>query len=209
MRKQLLRTTLTALMVAGLCIVISGCGASEDSAQHETQGRTPVQTQEIKASPDKHIWYAKDYRGMNLANVGYVSLAGDLRDSYGAANIKLIPICVDGTYVDASDQDALKEFVVIDQNVNPNTEMTLVFGLDEKGEEYDNLVSYSSIEDFVLLVEKIGGSDKKSIEIPMTEIVPSPDAETRYAKDYVGRNLASLDTCQWQETFETSTVRAT
>lgn len=127
---------------------------------------------------------------MNLANTGYVSLAEDLRDSYGAANFKLVPVCVDGTYVDVSDPDALKEFSVIEQNIKPNTEITLVFDLDEEGEEYENLVSCSSIDEIVLLVKKVNGSEQKAFDIPMTEITSCPDAKTRYAKDYVGRNLA-------------------
>lgn len=180
-----------AVIVIAMALVLTGCGTSNNSEQNNTQESSPAQTEEIKTSPDKHTWYVKDYRGMNLANTGYVSLGEDLRDSYGAANFKLVPVCVDGTYVDVSDPDALKEFSVIGQNIKPNTEITLVFSLDEEGEEYENLVSYSSIDEIVLLVKKVNGSELKAFDIPMTEINSSSDAETRYVKDYVGRNLAS------------------
>ncbi len=191
MKKRLASIFMAALMIVGICLGLTGCGANSGEEQSTSQENAGAGSEEIEASTDKHTFYAKDYRGMNLANAGYVSIGGDLRDSYGAANIKLVPVCVDGTYVDVSNQDALKEFTVIDQNVKPNTKISLVFDVDENGNEYDNLVSYSNIDEIVLLVKRVGSSDRKSFDIPMTAITPSPDAQTRYVKDYVGRNLAS------------------
>ena len=100
-------------------------------------------------------------------------------------------MCVDGSYVDVSSEEALEDYVVIGQNLEPNTEIRLAFELDENGEEYDNLVSSSSIDSIVLLVKRIGGSDTASFDIPLTEISPCPGPEVRYVQDYVGRNLAA------------------
>lgn len=105
--------------------------------------------------------------------------------------MKLVPVCVDGSYVDVSSEEALKGYVVIGQNLEPNTEIRLAFELDENGEEYDNLVSSSSIDAIVLLVKKTGGTDEASFEIPLTEIDTCPGPEVRHVQDYVGRNLAA------------------
>lgn len=184
-----------AAFACALCLALTGlAGCSGDQTEHGSDsgdGGSLSQQIAINQSPDKYTWYIKNYVGMNLANVGYVSLGGDLRDSYGAANIKVVPVSVDGSYVDASNAEALKEYVVISQNLKPNTEIKLEFDLDENGEEYDNLVSFSSSDDIVLLVRKVNDSGDTRIEIPLTEIAQSPNAEVRYVKDYVGRNLAA------------------
>lgn len=188
---RMLKMSLAVLMLVGVCLGVTACGTNGGDGQNGGQKGASSQKEEIKTSPDKYTWYVRDYQGMNLANAGYVSLGGGLLDSYGEENVKLVPVCVDGTYVDTSDEDALKEFSVVGQNVRPNTEIKLTFSKNEKGKEYDNLVSYSSIDDIVLLVKKVGGTETKSFDIPLTEIASCPDAETRYTKDYVGRNLAS------------------
>lgn len=188
---------LFAISACVLCLTLAGlagCSNGQDGQKPDSVGnvQAPSGQTTIKQSPDKYTWYIKNYVGMNLANVGYVSLGGDLRDSYGAANIKIVPVSTDGTYVDVSNEEALQEYTVTGQNLKPNTEVKLEFSLDENGEEYDNLVSCSSIDDIVLTVKKAGDSDNPKIDTPLTEIAQSPNAETRYAKDYVGRNLAAV-----------------
>lgn len=182
--------------VAAVCVLCAtlacatGC-AGQQEGQASAAGQSAPQQVAINQSPDKYTWYVKSYTGSNLANVGYVSLGGDLRDAYGASNVKLVPVCVDGSYVDVSSKEALKDYVVIGQNLKPNTEIRLAFELDENGEEYDNLVSSSSIDAIVLLVKKAGGADEASFEISLTEIGTCPGPEVRHVQDYVGRNLAA------------------
>lgn len=192
--KKKLRTLLPIIVACALCLALAGltgCDGSSGSNSKSNKEQASSEQITINQSPDKYTWYVKNYVGMNLANAGYISLGEDLRDSYGAANIKLIPISVDGSYVDVSNEEALKDYVVIDQNLNPNTEIKLEFELDENGDEYENLVSCSSSDDLVLLVKKTTGPSNAQFDIPLTEISQSPDAELRYTKDYIGRNLAA------------------
>ena len=185
----MLKKIVAVVCVGALACALAGCGGGQTGESAAEQNATEQVT--INQSPDKYTWYVKSYAGSNLANVGYISMGDDLRDSYGAANIQLIPISTDGSYVDVSSEEALKDYVVIGQNLEPNTEIKLEFDVDENGEEYDGLVSSSSIDCIVLLVKKAGGSDKASFDIPLTKINSCPGPETRYVQDYVGRNLAA------------------
>ena len=172
-----------------LCMIFSGlvgCGVQQGDRGSGAAGQVA-----IKQSPDKYTWYVKSYTGSNLANVGYISLAGDLRDTYGASNVKIVPVSVDGSYIDVSNEEALKEYAVISQNIKPNTEVKLEFDVDENGKESEYSVDSSSMDSIVLLVKKVGGSDKASFDIPLTEINACPGPEVRYVQDYVGRNLAA------------------
>lgn len=112
---------------------------------------------EITQSPDKHTAYIRNYVGKNLAIVGYESLAGDYRDSYGAGTVELKCVSEDGSYIDYSDQDVLKQYVITGQNIAPNTELTYVFSKKSDGTEYDNLVSSQSIEFITLNVKALTG----------------------------------------------------
>ena len=70
----------------------------------------------IKASPDKHTWYMRNYVGRNIASFGYTSWGGDRMDEYGAGHVKLIFIADDGAYLDPNDFDQLKQYVVTRQD---------------------------------------------------------------------------------------------
>lgn len=110
---------------------------------------------EISASPDKYTHYIKDYTGRNLASCGYISLAEDYRDTYGVANIILSVNAEDGSYIDVSNADELKNYIVTQQNIAPNTEITMTMMLDSEGNEYSNLVQTQSIESIDLYVVPI------------------------------------------------------
>ncbi len=109
----------------------------------------------ITPSPDRYTWYIADYVGRNLASCGYTSIGGDLMARYGAAVVKFIIVAEDGAYIDPSDTESLKNYVVTDQNVAPNTELKLVFDKDSEGNEYDNLVESQNIEEMELHVKQI------------------------------------------------------
>ncbi|MCM1329044.1 MAG: hypothetical protein NC253_06330 [Ruminococcus sp.] len=143
----------------------------------------------IKESPDKYTWYIKDYVGKNCATIGYTSLGGDRRDTYGSGNVKLVFIAEDHSYVDIEDEDFLKGYVVTGQNLEPNTEMKLTFEIDSNGEEYSSLVATQSYDEIVLSVKKVG--EKNSEPGSLTKINAAPDKYTRYIADYTGRNLAN------------------
>lgn len=177
-----------------LALALAGCSAAPQQSTVEqkttaAQQEEPAQQSEpIKPSPDKYTWYVKDYRGTNAAAVGYTALDEMRHDRYGKATLGIVYVSADGTYIDPSDEESLKQYVVHDQNLKPNTEIKLEFQKQEDGSEYDNLVASKSQEEIVLAVKKIGEADASA---PcMTAIDSSPDKYSRALRDYVGRNLA-------------------
>ena len=194
MRKRVALIASMAAISAVLCL--SGCGgmtAPDGSGQQAVTSddggaRGFGKRMTIKQSPDKYTWYVKDYRGMNAASIGYTALDTFRRDRYGAGIVKVIYVAQDGTFIDPEDEELLKQYVVVGQNVEPNTEIKLVFDVDEEGAEYENLTSHVSIDEIVLAVDKVGS--RKAHDTAMTPIEKSPDKYTHYIRDYVGRNLA-------------------
>lgn len=110
---------------------------------------------EITVSPDKYTWYVRDYVGRNLASCGYLALAGDDRDAYGAGTVVFVINSDDGNYIDVSDKETLKKYVVTGQNVSPNTGIKMEVLKDGNGEEYSNLVGNQSVEEIELSVSPI------------------------------------------------------
>ena len=96
------RTLLASGIAATLALMIAGCGGMQGSNTADTQIKSDDAQEElvaepaeekivaIKDSPDKYTWYVKNYVGMNAASVGYTSLGGDRRDSYGAGTLKVV-----------------------------------------------------------------------------------------------------------------------
>ena len=193
--KQSIIVAASAAMFA-LALALAGCAAPQDQQSNveqevsEAQQETAVQQSEpIKPSPDKHTWYVKDYRGMNAASVGCTALDELRHDRYGSGTLGIVYVSAEGAYINPTDEESLKQYVVYDQNLKPNIEIKLEFLKQEDGTEYDNLVASESQEEIVLAVKKIGEADGTA---PcMTAIDSSPDKYTRALRDYVGRNLAS------------------
>lgn len=109
----------------------------------------------INPATDKYTYFIKDYVGRNLADCGYLSLADTFNDSYGPTYIKFDIVSEDGAYIDPTDSSALASYVVVSQNVAPNSEIKLVYSTDSNGEESSNLVSSKSIDSVALTVKKI------------------------------------------------------
>lgn len=146
----------------------------------------------VEPSPDKYTWYVKDYVGQNVSSVGYTSLGGDRLDAYGAGYLQLVLVTKDGTYVDINNEDMLKKYVVIGQNLSPNTELKYTFMTDSEGKEYDNLVSDQNYDSIDLLIARLDGTlygDLTGYE-PFAE--DPADRYTHYIRNYVGKNLASV-----------------
>ena len=152
--KALLNYPVTICLAAILAIgavALTGCSTQQEeqsSAATTHQGASDQES--IKQSPDKYTWYVKNYVGSNLANVGYASLGGELRDHYGEGSIKPTPIADDGSFVDTEDIEALKHYRVISQSVEPNTEISFTFD-----PEYESLVKSQSLKEIQLKVTKI------------------------------------------------------
>lgn len=163
-------------------------GSSNGAASGEQAAAASVEQVTINPSPDKYTWYIKSYVGMNAAAVGYTSGTGSRWDSYGVSGVKIVYVTPDGTYVNPADENSLKNYYVVAQNVPPNTELKYEFQKDSDGKEYENLTSWASIDEVVLSVNKVG--DKSGETVDMTEIQVPTDHYTYYVRDYVGRNLA-------------------
>jgi hypothetical protein len=175
--------------------VSGGTEASKISESTETSSEPDEsQTNEqitITQSPDKYTWYMQNYVGRNLASCGYTSLGGDRNDEYGDGYIKLCLVNADGSYIDIEDDDDLKQYVVVAQSVEPNTEFKYEYETDEDGEEYSNLIQWQSIEQIDLLVKKI--DEDLSDDAPeLVEIEAAPDQYSAYIRNYVGKNLSMV-----------------
>ena len=133
---------------------VIGNTTEDDPVDNSTKNEN-ASSVEILASPDKYTHYIKNYAGKNCAILGYTSLGGDRLDKYGEGLLELIFVTTDGTYVDFSSKDILKEYSVVSQNIKPNTELKLVFDKDSEGVEYDHLVDWQNIEQIELYVKKI------------------------------------------------------
>ena len=175
-------------------LLISGCSNSATSENTDSESNAEEVTEthvfeQIKESPDKYTAYIKDYVSRNCATVGYESMGGDRNDHVGTGYIHLVMVTESGDYVGVTDEE-LKQYVVVSQNLKPNTEVKLTFQKDSDGNEYDNLIEWQNINEIVLKV-KLVGSKETTTDKGMTAINIDPDKYTSYVKDYTGRNLAS------------------
>lgn len=190
----MLRKKLTAAAATGAILVaLCACGNAATGSQNKATSSASTQqtkTVQIKKSTDKHVHYVKNYVGMNAANVGYMSMDGRRRDDYGSGvRPVIIFVTPDGTHIDSSDSKSklLRKYRVSNQNVAPNTEIKSAFDTDENGKEDDSLTIWNSVDEIVLAVDEVG---KSGNSVDMTKIKASPNNNTAYIRDYVGRNLA-------------------
>ena len=116
-------------------------------------------------------------------------MGGEWLDTYGAGRLKINYVTPQGTYIDLENKDDLKNYVVVAQNIAPNTEIKYEFQKDSHGNEYNNLVGFQSIEEIDLAVIGVGSNDSAA---QLVEIKPSEDRYNMYIKNYVGKNLASI-----------------
>ena len=183
--KKVLLFLLVVVMVASF----ASCGnkPSGDNAIQESQNTAIV----IKPSPDKYTWYIKNYVGKNLASFGE-DMFGEYRyDEYGKTTIKFVIIASDNSYVDPANKEVLKNYIVTAQNVEPNTELKLVFAKRDDGTEYENLVESQNIQEIELYVKRINNNVENNSSVVDTtsseakKDSTSDDAEWKqFLKDY-------------------------
>lgn len=117
---------------------------------------------------DKHIYHIRDYVGRNAASFGeYYS--SDRVDEYGPAKMRLVFTSENGSYIDSKDIDTLKKYIIIGQDIEPNTELTLEYERDSYGREYDSLIRSQNHEEINLIV--------RSLDDSITEAMPSLDED--------------------------------
>ena len=144
-----MKKTIALLLAVVMLLSLVACGTEQPQStavqtgsneKSDTPVSNPFANVEIKTSPDKYTWYIKNYAGKNMASIGYTSMGGDRMDSYGNGYIQLILRTPNGEYVDIHNEDDLKNWRVIGQSLEPNTEIKYTYQVDSDGEEYDNLI---------------------------------------------------------------------
>lgn len=112
------------------------------------------QFSEPNATMDRHIYYIRDYVGRNAASFGEYS--GEKRiDEYGEGKLKIEFTSEDGSYVDATDINALKDYIVVEQDIAANSELKYEYTKNSNGKEYDNLINSQNYETIYLTVRKL------------------------------------------------------
>lgn len=114
---------------------------------------TPTYT-EPHVAEDRHKFYIREYVGKNAASFGEYS-NNDRIDKYGATKIKLTFSAEDGSFVDSSNINELKQYIVVSQNISANAELLVEYEKDYKGKEYDNLIASQNHVEIELTVRKL------------------------------------------------------
>lgn len=89
-------------------------------------------------------------------------MGGDRRDEYGQSNIKLNLVTDDGSYIDPENDDILKQYVVVSQDIAPNSEMRLTYLKKSDGTEYSNLIDSQTYKGITLYLRKLGLSNAEA-----------------------------------------------
>lgn len=103
---------------------------------------------------DRHSYYIRDYVGRNAASFGKTDSSGRI-DNYGEGEMRIVFTSENGKYVDPEDIDDLKNYIVVGQDMEPNTELTLEYETNSRGEEYDNLIRSQNYEEINLIVRPV------------------------------------------------------
>ena len=86
----------------------------------------------------------------------------------------------DGSFVDSSDVNSLKCYIVIDQDIASNTELQMNYETDSKGQEYDNLIKSQNYEEINLTVRRL--DDELIAKMPAIESNDTASGKTDYAE---------------------------
>ena len=97
------------------------------SKDGDSTGEVPVLSN-IRPSPNKTIQYVRDYKGRTLEDVGYTSMGGKRMDQYGPKGyVQIVIVDEDGTKKDPNKSDDFLYYVVVDQDIKPDTEMKFTY----------------------------------------------------------------------------------
>lgn len=129
-----------------------------------------------------------NYVGKNAASIGRIY--GHYRiDEYGSGDLKVIFVTEDGIFIDPNNEDQLKQYIVVAQNLAPTDHVITVSGRWSNGKPTSS-VDYQNYEEIILYVNKIDSDAEVTPFIMQTN--PSTSRRTHYVRDYVGRNAASI-----------------
>lgn len=108
-----------------------------------------------KPSPDKYTWYIRDYVGKNVATIVALRDSKKLIDrSYLGGGLLIEWLTTDGAFLNIDDPEQIKQYVVIGQDIAPNTELKMIFRVDSEGKETNDVES-QSFSTITLYVAKI------------------------------------------------------
>lgn len=111
----------------------------------------------ISPTLDRHSFHIRDYVGRNAASFGRTY--GDTRvDCYGSAKLELSFATKDGAFFDSSDLNVLKKYIIVEQDIAPDSELKVEYETDSKGQEYDGLIRSQNYQIITLWVETIDES---------------------------------------------------
>lgn len=122
-------------------------------------GNTSYEPSYISLLPtlDKHIYHIRDYVGRNAASFGkYYS--NEYIDEYGSGKLRISFNSEDGSYIDSSDKNILKCYVVTGQDIDANTELKFEYETDSRGKEFDTLIQNQNYEEINLTIKKLDNS---------------------------------------------------
>lgn len=143
---------LLVLVVCAGCF--AGCGYSKTKEEESSIS--------IKESPSKHTKYIRNYVGRNCASLGEIDFSRNcLKDEYGYADVRLILLTEDSSFIDVADTETLKEYVVTEQSVSPNTPLEITFIKGESDIE-TTYVESQNIEEIELSVKRISEVSSKN-----------------------------------------------
>ena len=152
------------------------------------QGYTP-QITAIQPTLDRHIYHIRDYSGRNAASFGTTNKSTRI-DEYGHGKIRFVFTSESGEFVDAEDLNDLKRYIVVGQDIEPNTELKLEYETNSRGEEYDNLIRSQNYEEINLTVRKL--DDSVIADMPELESAASnSDGDSKYTELTVKYKVAN------------------
>ncbi|MEE1261669.1 leucine-rich repeat protein [Ruminococcus sp.] len=110
---------------------------------------------EIKPTLDRHIYHIRDYVGRNAASFGKKDSNNHRIDKYGNGKVQFSFTAEDSSYVDDSDLNFLKQYIVTAQDIAVNSDLIITYQTDSYGNEFDSLVKSQNIEVITLTVKKL------------------------------------------------------
>ena len=170
-------------------LIVYGVGSiGYYSKQIEDRNISQVITSDKQNDDDNgtHTYEIRNYVGRNVASIGKM-YGNNLVDEYGDAEVNLVYFTEDGMLVLPNDEETKKNYVVVSQNTESGSSITVVNEIDSDGEPY-SLVDYQSIDEIILYIAPIN----TFFEPQITIIEPTLDKHKYHIKDYVGRNAASF-----------------
>lgn len=161
-KEHTVSVTKTIAVIAGVVILVAvGVGAGLYFGKNKSPESTVIKANTVvdesgnkrpaktKPSPDKYTWFIKDYVGRNASDSCSYRLNDECMEDYGDSTLTIKFVTADGSKVS---KDNVSNYIVTDQSVDPDTQLTLVY---EEGYDY---VKSQNIEEIVLNMKPINAN---------------------------------------------------